>query len=162
MLLHTAEIVFCCCPVALLLCLICFGCFAVIPFHVIAVVSVMTDITVITVVSVLLFHALTVILFQVFSCYIWSAVLTVILFHLFCCFTDSIPMIIVKKIQIPNIFYRFSKKYYYCHNFHSISADLPGFWRKIPFLPLFLYIFCTEMTQMTQMTHILLYVRKNL
>ena len=93
----------------------------------------MTDITVITVVSVLLFHALTVILFQVFSCYIWSAVLTVILFHLFCCFavllfccfavllfccfTDSIPMIIVKKIQIPNIFYRFSKKYYYCTDF---------------------------------------------
>ena len=46
---------------------------------------------------------------------------------LFYCF---ILMIIVKKIQIPNIFYRFSKKYYYCHNFHSISADLPGFWQK--------------------------------
>lgn len=59
-----------------------------IPFQVIAVVSalllhVIGVIAVITAVSVsvLLFHALTVILFQVFSCYIWSAVLAVILFH---------------------------------------------------------------------------------
>ena len=59
------------------------SCYPVALFHVVGVIAV---ITVITVVSVLLFHALTVILFQVFSCYIWSAVLTVILFHLFCCF----------------------------------------------------------------------------
>ena len=58
---------------------------------------------------------------------------------------------------------------------YIISADSPWFWlqntkpyqlpsknsifwstdfEKIPFLPLFLYIFCTKMTQMTQMTHI--------
>ena len=47
-------------------------CSAVALFHVVAVI---------TVVSVLLFHALTVILFQVFYGYIWSAVSTVILFH---------------------------------------------------------------------------------
>ena len=61
-------------------------------------------------------------------------------------------------------------------------SDLPGSWlqntkpyqlppknsifwssdfRKIPFLPLFLIIFCTKSTQMTQMTHIFLYVKKN-
>ena len=44
---------------------------------------------------------------------------------LFCCFADSIPMIIVKKIQNPNIFFTFSKKYYHCHIYHIISADLP-------------------------------------
>ena len=87
---------------------------------------------------------------------------------LFYCF---ILMIIVKKIQNPNIFFTFSKKYYWLHIYHIISADLPWFWlkntkipqlvpkngifwstnfRKIPFLPLFLYIFCTKMTQMTQ------------
>ena len=56
----------------LLSCLICFGCLTVIPFQVIAVVSalllhvigVIGVIAVITVVSVLLFHALTVILFH--------------------------------------------------------------------------------------------------
>ena len=67
-------------------CLICDSCFAVIPFQVIscyavALLHVVGVIAVIAVVSVLLFHALTVILFQVFSCYIWSAVSTVILFH---------------------------------------------------------------------------------
>ena len=90
-------------------------------------------------------------------------------------------MIIVKKIKNPNIFFTFSKKYYWLHIYHSISADLPGFWlknaktpqlvpkngifwstdfRKIPFLPLFLYIFCTKMAQMAQMAHILLYMKK--
>ena len=97
-------------------------CFAVALFHVVGVIAVITVVSVMTV--------LTVILFQVFSCDIWSAVSTVILFHLFCCFADSIPMIIVKKIQIPNIFCRFTKKYYSCHICHIISADLPGFWLK--------------------------------
>ena len=61
-------------------------------------------------------------------------------------------------------------------------SDLPGSWlqntkpyqlppknsifwssdfRKIPFLPLFLYIFCTILTQITQITQIFLYVKKN-
>ena len=70
----------------LLLCLICDNVLTVIPFQVIgccpvALLHVVGVIAVITVVSVLLFHALTVILFQVFNCYIWSAVSTVILFH---------------------------------------------------------------------------------
>ena len=82
--------VICCYPVAL--------------FHVVGVIAVITVVSVMTV--------LTVILFQVFSCDIWSAVSTVILFHLIHCFTDSIPMIIFKKIQNPNIFFTFSKKYY--------------------------------------------------
>ena len=104
-----------------------------IPFQVIAVVSALLlhVIGVITVVSVMtVMTVLTMILFQVFSYYIWSTVLAVILFHLFHCFTDSIPMIIVKKIQNPNIFFTFSKKYYCCHIYHSNSADLPGFWLK--------------------------------
>ena len=55
-----------------------------IPFQVIAVVSalllhVVGVIAVITVVSVMTVSA--VILFQVFNCYIWSAVIAVILFH---------------------------------------------------------------------------------
>ena len=45
-------------------------CFAVALFHVVGVIAV---ITVMTVSAVILFH--------VFSCYIWSAVSTVILFH---------------------------------------------------------------------------------
>ena len=120
MLLHIAEIVFCCLAVVL------FNLFWMLDCD--TVPGDLLVIAVITVVSVM--TVLTVILFQVFSCDIWSAVSTVILFHLFCCFTDSIPMIIVKKIQIPNIFCRFTKKYYSCHICHIISADLPGFWLK--------------------------------
>ena len=60
-----------------------------IPFQVIAVVSalllhvigVIGVIAVITVVSVLLFHALTVILFRVFNCYELLCCCSVILFH---------------------------------------------------------------------------------
>ena len=48
-------------------------CFAVALFHVVGVIGVIAVITVMTVSAV--------ILFQVFSCYIWSAVSTVILFH---------------------------------------------------------------------------------
>ena len=84
-------------------------CYPVALFHVVGVVAV---------VSVLLFHALTVILFHVIAVVSVMTVMTVIaviLFHVlicFDCFTDSILMIIVKKIQIPNIFFTFSKKYY--------------------------------------------------
>ena len=45
-------------------------CFAVALFHVVGVIAVITVMTVSAV-----------ILFQMFSCYIWSAVMTVILFH---------------------------------------------------------------------------------
>ena len=48
-------------------------CFAVALFHVVGVIGVIAVITVMTVSAV--------ILFQVFSCYIWSAVIAVILFH---------------------------------------------------------------------------------
>ena len=48
-------------------------CFAVALFHVVGVIAVITVVSVMTVSAV--------ILFQVFSCYIWSAVLTIILFH---------------------------------------------------------------------------------
>ena len=51
-------------------------CFAVALFHVVGVVAVITVKTVITVMTVS-----AVILFHVFSCYIWCAVLTMILFH---------------------------------------------------------------------------------
>ena len=51
--------VICCYPVAL--------------FHVVGVIAVITVVSVMTVSAV--------ILFQVFNCYIWSAVSTVILFH---------------------------------------------------------------------------------
>ena len=80
------------------------GCYPVALIHIVGVIAVITVVSVMTVSAV--------ILFQVFYGYIWSAVSTVILFHLFCCFTDSIPMIIFKKIQNPNIFFTFSKKYY--------------------------------------------------
>ena len=49
------------------------SCFAVALFHVVGVIAVITVVSVMTVSAV--------ILFQVFSCYIWSAVLTIILFH---------------------------------------------------------------------------------
>ena len=48
-------------------------CFAVALFHVVGVIAVITVVSVMTVSAVILFH--------VFSCYIWSAVSTVILFH---------------------------------------------------------------------------------
>ena len=83
-LLHIAEIVFCCLAVVLLSC---FSCLTVIPFQVICcfavallhVVGVIAVITVVSVVSVMTVSA--VILLQVFYGYIWSAVMTVILFH---------------------------------------------------------------------------------
>ena len=80
-LLHIAEIVFCCLAVVLLLCSICDSCFAVIPFQVMNcfAVALFHVIAVITVVSVMTVSA--VILFHVFSCYIWYAVIAVILFH---------------------------------------------------------------------------------
>ena len=68
-----------------------------------------------------------VLLLYLVCCFDCNTVPWINLFNLFYCF---ILMIIVKKIQNPNIFFTFSKKYYCCHIYHIISADLPGFWQK--------------------------------